>query len=147
MKLDKPIFGICRGAQILNAYFGGTLYQDIQTQLPQAIQHRNGELYDQHIHRVVLNPDGFLYGLNKGDEKSYINSIHHQAIKDLGKDLKVLARSEEDGIIEAFYWKGAKEGRVIAVQWHPEFNAHYKGEEELFDQEALYTAFLEHCKK
>lgn len=147
MKLNKPIFGICRGAQILNVYFGGTLYQDIPTQVPTAIQHRDGDLYDQHIHEIVVSPNGYLYGLNQGKEQSFVNSIHHQAIKDLGKDLKVLARSEADGIIEAFCWTGAKEGRVMAVQWHPEFNANYQGTSKLFDAEAIYTAFLKHCEK
>lgn len=146
MKLNKPIYGICRGAQILNVYFGGTLYQDIPTQVQTTTQHRDGELYDQLTHEITLDANGFLFRLNEGRTRAFINSVHHQAIKDLGKDLKVLARAKEDGLVEAFYWMGAAEGRVMAVQWHPEFNVHYKGNEQLFDHEALYSAFLAHCK-
>ena len=116
----KPVFGICRGLQLINVAFGGTLLQDIATQRPEAREHRNGVVYDQNIHEVELVPGSRLAGLYPGQPRQRVNSIHHQGIKDLAPQMVVEARCPEDGIIEAVRWQGP--GYVAAVQWHPEFH-------------------------
>ena len=119
-KVDKPIFGVCRGLQLLNVAFGGTLYQDIATQRPEALAHRDAGLYDRHFHEVEWVPGSRLAGLYPGTGKFKVNSVHHQGIKDLAPGFVVEARSATDGIIEAVCRPGAS--FVAAVQWHPEFH-------------------------
>ena len=142
LQKDKPILGICRGFQVLNVYFGGSMYQDIQTQLPEAILHRDAVQYDQLTHAVEIVNGTLLEELYGSEHHQLVNSIHHQAVKDLGKELQPMAYSREDGIIEAFTWKGATPGKVMGVQWHPEFFANYKGHEHLMDPEPIYKQFL-----
>jgi putative glutamine amidotransferase len=113
----KPVLGVCRGAQVLNVAMGGTLYQDIATQLPNALNHRNWTLYAQNCHATSLVAGSALARLYPSVSLVKTNSIHHQAIKDLGRDLKVEAWSEPDRIVEAIRWTGP--GYAFAVQWHP----------------------------
>ena len=145
IKNEKPVYGICRGFQLMNAYFGGTLYQDIATQVPEAIQHRDAALYDQLLHEVDLVEGKLLHRLHANDHHRKVNTVHHQGVKTLGKDLEVLATSKADGLIEAFHWKKAPEGKVIGVQWHPEFS--YNAPEPLLDAEVIYDYFLGSCRK
>jgi putative glutamine amidotransferase len=121
MGTGKPVFGVCRGMQLMNAYFGGTLYQDIQTQRPEASDHRNHGLYDKVHHELDWKGDFFLEKLYAEKSNPRINSVHHQAVKDLAPDLEVMAVSSSDGIIEAVQVKGSN-GKIFAVQWHPEFS-------------------------
>lgn len=121
MAAGKPVIGICRGCQLINVAFGGTLYQDIATQLPSAMAHVDIDRYDHQFHPMrIVEGSGLarLYGQRTHAE---INSIHHQAIKDLGRDLVVEAVAEPDGMIEAVRWNGPS--HVFAMQWHPEFMA------------------------
>lgn len=117
----KPVFGICRGMQLLNVKFGGTLYQDIATQRPDAHLHVDPQRYDQHHHDVDLVPGSELAALFPGRSRMRVNSIHHQAVKDLAPGFAVQARCPHDGIVEAFYRPGLP--WVAGVQWHPEFHA------------------------
>ncbi len=117
LDLDKPAFGICRGIQFLNVFFGGTLYQNLSTQHPSGVSHRMKPPYHLPAHTVSIDRDSPLFSL-LGTEKLEVNSCHHQAVRTLGQGLKSMAISE-DGLIEAvchpdytFLW---------AVQWHPEF--------------------------
>jgi putative glutamine amidotransferase len=119
-KLNKPIFGVCRGLQLLNVAFGGTLYQDIATQRPEALPHRDAGLYDRHFHEVEFVPGSRLASLFPGTVKAKVNSVHHQGIKDMAPGFVVEARSATDGIIEAVRLPG--DTFVAAVQWHPEFH-------------------------
>ena len=141
---DKPVFGICRGFQLMNAYFGGTLYQDIATQRPDALQHRDAERYDQLHHEIVLVEGKLLDRLQREEVVRTVNSVHHQAIKEVGKGLEVLATSSEDGLVEAFQWTKAEEGKVVGVQWHPEFFAN--SQTPLMDGNKVYQHFLDFCR-
>ena len=108
VKEKKPILGICRGLQLLNVYFKGTLIQDIESKITHTQINRK-DSYHSALNEDILKE---LFGL-----KCIVNSSHHQAIKDLGKGLIVTSRSEEDGIIEGIRHT---ELPIIAVQWHPE---------------------------
>jgi putative glutamine amidotransferase len=122
-RAGKPVFGICRGLQLINVTYGGTLYQDIATQLPQAARHRDAVSYDLNFHSVDLLPDSRLAQLYPGVERARINSIHHQAIKDLAPDFDIEAVSHPDGLIEAIRRRDLPgQSYMAAVQWHPEFH-------------------------
>ena len=115
LQADKPILGICRGLQFINAFLGGTLWQDLPSQHPSDIVHRQDKPYVNPTHKVSLSGD--LRTL-LGKDTFEVNTLHHQAIKDLGKDLIPLAESP-DGLIEAVKMMGKR--FVCAVQWHPEY--------------------------
>lgn len=120
--LDKPVFGICRGLQIINVLLGGTLYQDLQAQFPLREEgHKQQHPYDEPMHRVLIEKDSPLYELMEGREAMMVNSLHHQGVKDLSPKLAQAAYSE-DGLAEAAYMPGKT--FIFAVQWHPEFNFH-----------------------
>ena len=133
----KPVLGICRGCQLLNVAFGGTLYQDIATEVPTAGIHVN-EQYDQHRHAVRFPEGSTLLSMFPGRRDALVNSIHHQAVKTLGRDLNVEAVSSTDGLIEAVRYR--RSPFVVGVQWHPEF--HRAGGAELLDCTPLLDAFL-----
>jgi len=117
----KPVIGICRGCQLINVALGGSLFQDIPTQVTKAIAHRDSDMYDRALHDVNLVAGTRLAQLYPGVAQAKINSIHHQAVKDLGRDLVVEALGVPDGIVEAIRWRGAS--YVFGMQWHPEFLA------------------------
>ncbi len=119
-RAGKPVLGVCRGLQLLNVAYGGTLYQDIARQRPEALLHRDAARYDRHLHEVELLPGSRLAALYPGLVTARVNSVHHQAIKDLAPGLVAEARSPRDGLIEAVRRPG--DGFVAAVQWHPEFH-------------------------
>lgn len=133
----KPVLGICRGCQLINVAFGGTLYQDIATEVPTAGVHVN-ERYDQHRHSVRFPDGSTLVNMFPGRREALVNSIHHQAVKNLGRDLNVEAVSAGDGLIEAVRYRRAP--FVMGVQWHPEF--HRAGGPELLDCTPLLDSFL-----
>ena len=137
----KPVLGICRGAQLLNVALGGTLYQDIETQVPSSARHRHWEVYDQNFHTLKLEPS--LSRLYAGKTESRVNSVHHQAVKDLAPALVCEARSVPDGLVEAMR---AKEGpHLFAVQWHPEFQD--PQDPTLLDGRVFLREFLEAAGK
>lgn len=117
----KPVIGICRGCQLINVALGGSLFQDIPTQVLQAISHRDNELYERALHDVNLVQGTRLSQMYPGVQQARINSIHHQAVKGLGRDLVVEALGVPDGIVEAIRWRGPS--YVFGMQWHPEFMA------------------------
>ena len=112
-----PIFAICFGMQALNVSRGGTLIQDIGSQLPEAIKHEQGVPRDRPSHRITLAEGTKLSGIT-GAEPFVANSHHHQAVETLGADLVATAWTT-DGIIEAL--EDPRPDRfIVAVQWHPE---------------------------
>ncbi|RZF26443.1 peptidase C26 [Paraburkholderia sp. UYCP14C] len=133
----KPVLGVCRGCQLINVAFGGTLYQDIATEVPTANAHVN-ENYDQHRHGVHFPDGSTLLNMFPGRRDGIVNSIHHQAVKTLGRDLNIEAVSASDGIIEAVRYRRAP--FVMGVQWHPEF--HRAGGPEMLDCTPLLDTFL-----
>lgn len=114
----KPVLGLCRGHQVLNVALGGTLYQDIESQVPGAMRHDffPGFPRDYLAHDITLTPGSRLHAA-VGGATMPVNSMHHQAVKSLAPGLLVSARAE-DGVIEAIEAEGPN--YLVGVQWHPE---------------------------
>ncbi|MBS9335048.1 gamma-glutamyl-gamma-aminobutyrate hydrolase family protein [Fructobacillus sp. M1-13] len=138
VKAGKPVFGICRGAQIINAYYGGTMYQDLTSQYQQdhLMQHSQAARGFIPVHHVNVEKDSFL-GQVFGD-KAFVNSRHHQAIHQVGDGLEVTACSA-DGIVEGIEHQVDP---VLAVQWHPE-NLWL----DMPEEKALFTHFFDYVKE
>ncbi len=115
----KPVLAICFGIQSLNVFLGGTLVQDIPSDLRTAIAHDfdddKGE--PEAFHPARIEPGSHLAEL-AGPNEAVVNSSHHQSVKDLGRGLRIAARAP-DGVIEAVEWTGDSNW-VMGVQWHPE---------------------------
>jgi putative glutamine amidotransferase len=133
----KPVLGICRGLQLVNVAFGGTLYQDIAVQRGHG-QHYDPEAYDQHFHDVELVRGSTLAAGYPGRSCGRVNSIHHQAVKALAGGFEAEAHSAPDGVIEAIRWSGSS--YVAAVQWHPEF--HDPGDPSMLSGRPILDGFL-----
>jgi putative glutamine amidotransferase len=117
MEKKIPILGICRGCQIINIALGGTLYQDIETQNGNVIGHcPSNTSRDELYHSIYVEENSILYQMiNK--RKIFVNSFHHQSIKDLGSHLIITAKAT-DGIIECVEYVG--DSFVMGIQCHPE---------------------------
>jgi len=140
VQAGKPVLGICRGAQLLNVYCGGTLVQDIPSQWPGAILHQDLERYDTLTHEVHFVPGSRLSDIY-GYEPRRVNSIHHQCVDELGKGLVIEARSPIDRVPEAI--RHTAHPFVMGVQWHPEFHLEGNGSaSDVLDSGPLMMAFL-----
>jgi len=139
----KPVLGLCRGLQLLNVAFRGTLYQDIGTQWPGALNHRHWEIYDQNFHQIEIVAGSGLSRLYPAVSTAKVNSVHHQAIKDLGKGLHAEAFSQPDRVIEAVRLEG--DNYVAAVQWHPEFQN--PQDRTLLDAKPLLEEFIREARQ
>ncbi len=118
LERDLPIFGICRGIQSLNVILGGSLYQDLATQVsPECRLHQQSAPYDAPAHEVDIVTGSPLHAL-LGAARLSVNSMHHQAIKQLAPGLEAMAYAPQ-GFIEAAHMPGRR--YVRAVQWHPEY--------------------------
>ena len=117
MERSLPILAICRGIQVLNVALGGTLHQDVASDPGTRLQHSQKEPRDQPTHKVKVAPQSRLAAVMGTDEVE-VNSMHHQAVKALGKGLTPVAWAP-DQIVEGVEWDD--DGRfVLGVQWHPE---------------------------
>lgn len=133
----KPIFGICRGCQFINILLGGNVWQDLKTQNPKAyIRHAQAAPGGYPTHHVAIEKGSAIsHALG---EAAYVNSRHHQAVKDLGRGLRITAAAP-DGVIEGI--ETEKDDQIVAVQWHPE-NMWQEHPEML----RLFTDFLARAK-
>lgn len=136
MSENKPVLGICRGLQFINAALGGTLYQHIPKQLRSDVTHCQNPPYHLPAHEVTICPESPLRRL-LGREKISVNSYHHQGINRLSPQLREMALAP-DGLIEAVYSPSSY--FLWAVQWHPEFSF---SEDE--NSRRIFRAFVEHC--
>jgi putative glutamine amidotransferase len=118
MQRGMPIFGICRGMQLLNVYFGGSLYQDLPTEWDGDLLHEQLGAWEARSHSATVVAGTELHRIVR-DERLFINSFHHQAVKRLGRGLRASACAE-DGLIEAV--EMPDHDWLIGVQWHPERN-------------------------
>ncbi|KUK31456.1 MAG: Glutamine amidotransferase class-I domain protein [Thermoanaerobacterales bacterium 50_218] len=128
----KPVLGICRGIQVLNVALGGTLYQDLSSQAPASLQHIQRGARKEPAHEVEIKKGSLLASV-LGAERIWVNSFHHQAVKDVAPSLEAVAWSA-DGVVEAVELPG--HDFVVGVQWHPE---------DLLEEEhavALFRAFV-----
>jgi putative glutamine amidotransferase len=136
---SMPLLAICFGMQIWNVARGGTLIQDIQSQLPQAIKHEQGAPRGRRSHRVSLLDGSRLASLAES-ETALVNSHHHQAIETPGENLRVTAWAS-DGLVEGI--EDARKDRwAVGVQWHPEIEWH----EDDFSTK-LFSSFTEEAAK
>jgi putative glutamine amidotransferase len=133
----KPVLGICRGQQTLNVAAGGTLYQDIASQLPGAAPHQFPEARTALVHDLRVEPRSRLATV-LGEDRLAVNSIHHQAVERLAPDLRATAWAP-DGVIEGV--EHPSHPFALAVQFHPE---------ELVPDHApsarLFAAFVAACR-
>ncbi len=137
IEAGKPVLGVCRGCQLINVAFGGSLYQDIAAEVPGAIEHVN-DLYDSNYHPISFPKGSSLAALFKPQSTYLVNSIHHQAVRELGRDVTVEAVSGDDSLVEAIRYRKAP--FVMGLQWHPEF--HRVGQPELMDCTPILDSFL-----
>lgn len=143
IELGKPVFGICRGLQILNVALGGSLYQDISTQVAGAFVHRDWHVYDQNFHNIRVHHPSHLASLYPDTATARVCSVHHQAVKEVGQHLQVEARSIDDDVVEALRYTGPS--WAFGVQWHPEW--HDPNDPALMDGRVLLQDFLTAARK
>ena len=137
VEMNKQILGICRGIQVINVYFGGTLIQDIPSQRNTNILHSQTAEYHVATHKIQIVKDSIIYDML--GESSEVNSFHHQAIDKLAKDFKVTAASK-DGIVEAIEYK-KKDSFILGVQWHPELMS-----AKSVKMQNIFDMFVEVCR-
>jgi putative glutamine amidotransferase len=139
----KPVFGICRGQQLINVALGGTLYQDLPSQLTlehddEAVPHRTDRVLGRDYlgHQIDVRPESRLARI-VGAGRLWVNTFHHQAVRDVAPGLVVTATSP-DGVVEGLE---TADGRVLAVQCHPEELTHLEW------AAALFRAFVEQAAR
>jgi putative glutamine amidotransferase len=138
LRQDLPLLGICGGAQAINVALGGSLYQDIATQLPHALEHQLSSRREQGGHAIRIQP-ATLLAKATGRRTAEVNTTHHQAIKKVGKGL-VIDATAEDGVIEGV--ESIRHRFVLGVQWHPEVLAPRRA-----DQRRIFSSFVAACRR
>ena len=135
----KPILGICRGAQLVNVALGGTLHQDIPTEVETTLAHRQSEPKFAMSHEVRIVANTPLHALTGGAQRLRVNSFHHQSVKDAAPGLVPMAYAD-DGVLEAAYLSGTRYLRIY--QWHPE-----RLVEACPHNSAIFDEFIAACRK
>ena len=139
LKADKPILGICRGMQLLNIHFGGTVYQDLDSQYGDTlIKHSQKARSEFPTHSVTVKPQT-KYHLIVNEDHIRVNSFHHQALKGIGGPLIVSGESP-DGVAEAV--ESTEHAFVLGLQWHPELLLKRQDA----NSAKLFAAFIDACR-
>lgn len=143
-KLNMPILAICYGCQVLNVSRGGTLFQDIESQIDDSLKHEQGVPLERNSHSISVKENSLLMRLitniNVKNNKILVNSHHHQSINQIGKNLDASAWAN-DSVIECI--EDTRENRfVLGVQWHPELSW-----ESDFLSKNIFEKFTEECEK
>lgn len=133
----KPVLGICRGCQLINIFFGGSLHQDIEN----AVEHASGVVGCDLVHNVTAQKGSIISNLY--GERFSVNSSHHQAVKKLGEDLKITMRTEDGKVVEGIEHNTLP---IIAVQWHPERMCGAHSREDTVDGSKIFEHFISLCK-
>lgn len=137
-KLNLPVLGICFGMQVLNVFRGGSLIQDIQSQVPNCLKHQQGQPLERNSHSIDIEENSTLSGLIT-TKNTRVNSHHHQAVNKVGNNLKATAWAK-DGVIECI--EDTRENHfALGVQWHPELS--WKTDEL---SRKIFETFIEKCK-
>jgi putative glutamine amidotransferase len=120
LRRGMPVLGICRGLQVLNVALGGTLYQDLPSQMdhPVLLGHRQETPKWEPTHEVKVDGGSQVAEIMASDELK-VNSYHHQAVKDLAHGLVSVAHAP-DGVVEAVEWGDLSQRWLVGVQWHAE---------------------------
>lgn len=134
---DMPALGICHGMQLLNVALGGSLYQNIEAQIPSSANHKQKISREHTTHEIVVKEGTILHGII-GKSNFKINSSHRQSVKDLGVDLVVSGICSVDNVIEAI--ESTKHDFVLGVEWHPEIEASQE------EDRAIFTEFVKRAK-
>jgi putative glutamine amidotransferase len=138
-KLKIPVLGICFGMQALNISRGGSVFQDIEAQIPDAFKHEQGIPLERSSHAIEIESESLLANLVKNKSGVRVNSHHHQSVKEVGKNLKVTARAK-DGVVECI--EDTRDDRfVLGVQWHPELS--WKTDQL---SRNIFETFIANCK-
>jgi len=139
LKYNLPILGICYGMQLINVVCGGTLYQhipDLRNKMELCKEHLNVDPPSNTTHKIQIIQNSCLSKIL--GKEGQVNSFHHQAVKNLGRDLRPVATAK-DGIIEAI--ESTKYKFIVGVQWHPERMLHDKY------QAAIFKGFIKICSQ
>ncbi len=129
LQKDMPLLGICHGMQLLNVLLGGSLFQDIEHQIPNAINHKQQMVRTKSYHNILVKKESLLAKILKEDTFA-VNSNHRQAINKLGEGIVISAKCIEDGVIEAI--ESTHHSFVLGLEWHPEIEASAKQDNQIF---------------
>jgi putative glutamine amidotransferase len=135
---DRPLLGVCGGAQAINVALGGSLYQDIATQLPNATKHEQGGKRDHGGHPIIIHSGTQLRQIVQRQTLE-VNTTHHQAVRKVGRGL-VINATAEDGVIEGL--ESSSHSFVLGVQWHPEILARKDP-----SQRRIFASFISASKR
>ena len=135
---QKPMLGICRGSQLINVALGGSLYQDIPSEISTELCHRQGKPHSAPAHKVCILEGTPLLRL-LGSKEIAVNSLHHQSVKSFGKGLEPMAFAS-DGVVEAYYMPAHR--FLWGIQWHPE-----RSQEVDENSRKIFSAFAQACGK
>jgi putative glutamine amidotransferase len=140
-KLGKSVLGICFGMQILNVSRGGTLFQDIETDFENCVKHEQGKPLARNSHSIAFENESMISRLiTQETEDVRVNSHHHQAVREVGENLKATAWAK-DGVIECI--EDTRDERfVLGVQWHPELSWKTDGL-----SKNIFKEFISSCKR
>jgi len=138
-RLRIPVFAICFGMQALNVWRGGTLVQDINSQIDDPVKHQQGAPLARASHTISISEGSLLGQIAGGRASAKVNSHHHQAVRMLGSNLRAVAWSK-DGVVEAIE-DPRDDIFAVGVQWHPELSWSDDG-----ISRGLFECFVRACR-